>query len=49
MIELSRHLPNWTMSNLSRDFSLAFFSFIENEISEQANRQLVTEQPNKGL
>ena len=37
-LKLSRHLPNCTVFDLFRDFSLVFFSLIESEISEQANR-----------
>ena len=33
------------MSNHFPDFSLAFFSLIESEISEQASRQVATEEP----
>ena len=35
------------MSNHFPDFSLAFFSFIESEISEQASRQVATETKTK--
>ena len=48
-LKLSRRLPNYTMFDLFWDFSLVFFSLIESEISEQANRQIATEEPNKGL
>ena len=48
-LKLSRHLPNCTMSDLFRDFSLVFFSLIESEISEQASRQIAIEKLNKGL
>ena len=48
-LKLSSHLPNCTMSYLFRDFSLAFFTIIESEISEQASRQVVTEEPNQAL
>ena len=37
------------MFDLLRDFFLAFFSIIESEISEQASRQVATEEPNKGF
>ena len=46
-LKLSRHLPNCTVFDLFRDFSLAFFSLIESEILEQANRQVTTEEPKK--
>ena len=46
-LKLSRHLPNCTVSDLFRDFFLA--SLIESKISEQASRQVATEEPNKGL
>ena len=36
------------MFDLFRDLSLTFFSSIESEISEQASRQVVTEEPEKG-
>ena len=39
-LKLSRHLPNCTMSDLFRDFFLAFLSLIESEISEQASKGL---------
>ena len=39
-LKLSRHLPNRTMSDLFRDFFLAFLSLIESEISEQASKGL---------
>ena len=39
-LKLSRYLPNYTMSNLFRDFFLAFLLLIENEISEQAREGL---------
>ena len=48
-LKLSRHLPNCTMSDLFRDFSLVFFSLIESEISEQASRQIAIEELNKGF
>ena len=48
-LKLSRHLSNCTMFDLFRDFFLAFFPIIESEISEQASRQVATEEPNKGL
>ena len=51
-LKLSSHLPDYVMSDLFRDFSLAFFFFflsIESEFSEQASRQVTTEEPNKGL
>ena len=37
------------MSDRFRDFSLVFFPLIESEISEQANRQIATEEPKKDL
>ena len=43
-LKLSPHLPNCTMFDLFRDFSLAFFPLIESEISEQASRQVATEE-----
>ena len=46
-LKLSRRLPNCTMSDFLRDFSLVFFSLIEIEISEQASRQITTEEPKK--
>ena len=33
-LKLSRHLPDWTMCDLFQDFSLAFFSLIESDISK---------------
>ena len=49
-LKLSRHLPNCTMSDLFRDFSLVFFfSLIESEISEQASRQMAIEELNNGF
>ena len=39
-LKLSRHLPNCTMSDLFRDFFLAFLSLIESKISEQASKGL---------
>ena len=48
-LKLSRHLPNCTMSDLFRDFSLVFFSLIEIEISEQASRQMAIEELNNGF
>ena len=39
-LKLSRYLPNYTMSNLFRDFFLAFLLLIESEISEQAREGL---------
>ena len=35
------------MSDFLRDFSLFFFFLIEIEISEQASRQITTEEPKK--
>ena len=48
--------PSWSchaicqflLSDHLLDFSLAFFSLIESVISEQASRQVATEEPNKG-
>ena len=48
-LKLSRHLPNYTMFDLFRDFFFSFFPIVESEISEQASRQVATEEPNKGL
>ena len=45
-LKLSCHLPNYTMFNLFQEFFLAFFAIIESEISEQASRQVATEEPN---
>ena len=45
-LKLSRHLQNFTLSDHFSDFSLAFFSLIESEISKWANRQVATEEPN---
>ena len=39
-LKLSRYLPNYTMSDLFRDFLLAFLLLIESEISEQAREGL---------
>ena len=46
-LELSRHLPNCTMFDLFRNFSLAFFSLIESKLLAQASRQVATEEPKK--
>lgn len=46
-LKLLRILPNCTISDLFRDFSLTFF-LIECEISEQASRQVATEEIKKG-
>ena len=46
-LKLSRHLPNCTMFDLSGT-SFSFFPIIESKISEQASRQVATEEPNKG-
>ena len=49
-LKLPRHLPNYTLSDLFREFSLlSFFSVIESEISEQASLQVTKEGPYKGL
>ena len=48
-LKLSRHLPKCIMFDLFRDFFFAFFPIIESEISEQASRQVATEEPKKGL
>ena len=48
-LKLSRHLPNCTMSDHFLVFSLALFSLIKSELSEQARRQKAKEEPNKGL
>ena len=40
-LKLSCHLPNCTMSDLFRDFYLAFLSLIKSETSEKASRYIV--------
>ena len=44
--KLSRYLPNCTMCDHFPDISQGFFSSTESEISEQASRQVATEEPN---
>ena len=39
-LKLSPHLPNCTMSDVFRDFFLAFLSLIESEISERTSKGL---------
>ena len=46
-LKLSRRLPNCTMSDFLREFSLFLFSLIESEISEQASLQITKEEPKK--
>ena len=44
---MSHLLPICAVSNHFPDLSLAFFWLTGNEISEQANRQVPTEEPNR--
>ena len=48
-VKLSRHRPNFAMSDPFRDFSLTLFSLIESKISEQASQHVPTEEPNNGF
>ena len=48
-LKLSRHLPNCTVSDHFLVFFLALFSLFKSDFSEQARRQIATEEPNKGL
>ena len=47
-LKLSRHLSNCTVRPFE-GLLLTFFSISESKISEQASRQVATEEPNKGL
>ena len=47
-LKLSRHLPNCNVRPFA-GLLFSFFSIIESEISEQASRQVATEEPNKGF
>ena len=47
-LKLSRHLPDCLVGPLP-GLLFSFFPIIESEISEQAGRQVATEEPNKGL
>ena len=48
-VKLSRHRPNFAMSDPFRDFSLTLFSLIESKISEQASQHVPTEEPKNGF
>ena len=48
-LKLSRHLPNFIISDLFQDFPLVFFFVNWSEILEQESRRVATEKPNKGL
>ena len=46
-LKLSRHLPNCTASDHFLVFFLALFSLFKSDFSEQARRQIATEEPKK--